>query len=237
MTKKSIYIITVGILVLLFLISMSPAFSITSVNVQGNEIVPTDEILTDADLMVLNKNIFLYPANKYEKKLKQNAYFKGVKVKKTFPNKIDITIDERVINFYVLYSNNTYLYMDNDAVVMDVSQNFTKNCPIIKGLDFDTFTLGETLEVKNQDAFDSAITIAKTIKRYGEYDVPIVVNVQDPDNINIIINNINIVFGDISDCDIKVRRCIAAIPYIEPELKGYLYVDDVSRDAYFKIIT
>ncbi len=235
--KNKIYIYIAIAFFMLLIITMSPLFNITSVNVQGNINVETNEILEEIDLVALNKNIFLYPTAKYEKKLKENPYFESIKIKRKLPHQIDVQIEERTLNFYVLYSNNTYLYMDNEGIVLDVAQNITKSCPIIKGLDFETFTLGEKLVVSNPDAFESAITISSTIKRYGEFDVPIVVDVTDTSNINIVINNINVVFGDMSNCDIKVRRCIAAIPEIDPELKGYLYVDDVNRNAYFKIIT
>ncbi len=237
MKKNRIYIYIAVSFIFLFLIAMSPIFSIKSINVKGNEIVPTNDILTEIDLIVFNKNMFLYPAKKYEKQLKQNPYFKDVKIKKNYPNSIDVVIDERNIDFYTLYANNNYLYMDYDGIVLDSQNNFTINRPVIKGLEFDTWAKGEVLQVKDQEALDAAITICKTIKRYGEFPDYVVINVSDTSNINIIVNNVNIVFGDISDCDIKVRRAIAAIPEIDPDLKGYLYVDDVSRNAYFKIIT
>ncbi len=237
MFKNKIYIYISIIIVIIFLITMSPIFNITAVNVQGNTKVSTNDIVEQIDLLVLNKNIFTYPANKYEKELTQNPYFSNVTVSKKFPNQIDVTLEEKNISFYVLYSKNTYLYLDNEGVVLDTNQNITESCPIIKGLEFENFTLGEKLVVSNQKAFDDALTISKTIKRYGDFEDQIVVDVSDVNNINIVTGNINIVFGDVSDCDLKVRRCIATIPEIDPTLKGYLYVNDVNKKTYFKIIT
>ncbi len=232
--KISIYIIIIAILV--FLISMSPIFSITKVNVIGNELVPTNEILEDANLVVMNKNIFTYSSTKYQRKLKNNAYFSDVNIKKIFPNQIDINITEKNLDFYALYSNNTYLYMNEDGTVMDAKKSYTINKPTIKGLNFDSFTIGQPLIANNQESLTSASTIANTIKRYGEFEDPIIIDVSDPNNIHILVNNVNIVFGDISNCDLKIRRAIAAIPAIDPTLKGYLYVDDINRNTYFKIV-
>ncbi len=237
MKKNKIYIYVTVSLVFLFLILMSPIFSIKSINVKGNEIVPSNNILSESNLIVFNKNIWLYPVKKYEKILKENPYFSDVKIKRNLPNEIEINVDERNIDFYTLYANNNYLYMDYNGVVLDSKNNFTKNLPIVKGLEFDTWAKGENLTVKDPKALEDAITICKTIKRYGAFDVPVVINMADTSNINIIVNNVNIVFGDATDCDIKVRRAIAAIPEIDPHLKGYLYVNDVSENAYFKIIT
>ncbi len=236
MKKNKIYICIIVTIILLFLISMSPIFSITSVNVTGNEIVPTNEILEETNLVVMNKNIFTYPVNKYESELKNNAYFSDVNIKRIFPNQIDITITEKSLDFYTLYSNNTYLYMNEDGTVMDAQKNYSISKPIIKGLEFDTFTIGQPLVVKNTEALECAKTITNTIKRYGSFDEQIVIDVSDTSNIHILVNNVNIVFGDISNCDLKIRRSIAAIPAIDPSLKGYLYVDDVNRNTYFKIV-
>ncbi len=237
MTKNKIYIGIAIIAILLMIFSQTPIFNITSVNVTGNKIIPTNEILEKSNLLVLNKNIFTYSANKYEKELEKSPYFEDVNIKKIFPNQIVVQTNEKTLDFYVLHSKNTYLYMCEDGTVLDSRQNYTVYLPIIKGLSFDTFTIGQKLAVSDQEALNSAITITNTIKRYGNFDVPVIVDVSDPKNINILVNNVNIVFGDVSDCDLKIRRAIAAIPAIEPELKGYLYVDDVNRQTYFKIIT
>lgn len=237
MKKNNKYIYIAISIIFLFLIAMSPIFSIKSINVTGNTLVETNDILSEANLIVFNKNIFLYPSIKYEKELMKNAYFNDVNIKKKFPNEIEVVVDERTIDFYALYSNNTYLYMNNDGIVIDSKNNFTESCPIVKGLPFSNFTIGEKLQVEDPATLESVIAITKTIKRYGSFDVPIVINISDPENINIVVNNINIVFGNIQDSDIKIRRAIAAIPEIDPELKGYLYVNDVSKNAYFKIIT
>lgn len=236
--NKRIYIyIFLVFSILIISISMLPIFNITSVNVVGNRLVPTNDILRDADLVAINSNIFLYPKSKYEKSLKKNPYFEDANIKRILPNSIVIEISERILSSYVLYKNNTFLYMDNNFIVMDTKQNFTENRPIIKGIEFDSFTVGKALNVKNVEALESAKTITKTINRYEDLPENITIDVKDTSNIHIYVNNINVVFGDAQNCDLKVRRMLAAISAVDSELKGYLYVDDVNRDAYFKIIT
>ncbi len=236
MIKNKIYIILALIVSVLFILSMSPFFGITSVDVVGNKNISTNEILEKTNLVILNRNIFTYSANKYEKELKANAYFENANIRKILPNKIIVEVKERTLDFYVLHSKNTYLYMSEDGKILDAKQNYTISLPIIKGLNFDTFTIGQTLSVNDQEALNNAIILINTIKRYGSFEDQIVIDVSDSKNISILVNNVNIIFGDISDCDLKVRRSIAAIPAIEPELKGYLYVNDVNRNTYFKLI-
>ncbi len=236
MTKNKIYIIISVLVSILFILSMSPVFNITSIDVVGNKNIGTNEILDKTNLVVLNKNIFTYSASKYEKELKSNAYFENVKIRKVYPNEIIVEVKERTLDFYVLHSKNTYLYMSEDGTILDAKQNYTNSLPIIKGLDFDTFTIGQKLSINDQNSLNSAITLTNTMKRYGSFDVPVIIDVSDSKNITILVNNVNIIFGDITDSDLKIRRAIAAIPEIEPELKGYLYVDDVNRYTYFKLI-
>lgn len=236
--NKRIYIyILLVFAIVIIAISMLPIFNITSVNVVGNKLVPTNDILRDADLVAINSNIFLYPKSKYEKSIKKNPYFDDVKIKRDLPNSIVIEVSERILSSYVLYKNNTFLYMDNNFIVIDTKQNFTENHPIIKGIEFDSFTVGKPLDVKNTDALESAKTITKTINRYDDLPQNITIDVKDTKNIHIYVNNINVVFGDAENCDLKIRRMLAAISAVDAELKGYLYVDDVNRNAYFKIIT
>lgn len=235
-SKKNMYIF-LSILVLFLLIMLSPLFNIKTVNVSGNRDIDTNEILRQINLTGDNGNIFTYNSSKYEKILSENAYFESVKIKKSFPNTINVTIDERIVSFYILYSNNTYLYMDNNGVVVDTKQFVSYNHPIIKGLMFDNFTIGKPLVVTNEEALIEAKNIVKTINRYDTYNTPVVIDVKNTNNIHIYVKNINIVFGNAQNIDLKVRRSIGAISAIDDDLKGYLYVDDIDRDAYFKIIT
>lgn len=235
--KNKIILCIFSILIIIVLITQSSIFNIKTVNVVGNNIVESNIILRDSNLADANGNIFLYNSRKYEKELKKNAYFETVNIKKSLPSKIDIILEEREIAFYVLYSNNTYLYLDKNAIVIDTKQNTTLNYPIIKGLEFDSFTVGEPLIVKNKEALDNAKIITRTINRYINFDDQITIDINKSNNIHLYVKNINVVFGDAQNVDLKVRRMIATIPLIDDDLKGYLYVDDVSRDAYFKIIT
>ncbi|MBE6011288.1 MAG: FtsQ-type POTRA domain-containing protein [Lachnospiraceae bacterium] len=229
MMKKSrlkyyIALIAAGIILIL----MSPAMNIKTVEVEGNSKFTKEDILTMAKLKTEN-NIFLFSKANAIESMMVNPYIKNVEINKDFLNKtIYINVEERKVSGYVKFDNTNYLYVDKDGRVLEVNSFFTERHPIVEGLEFTSFVVGEIIEVENSEAFRTMVNLSHLFEKFEIANDIISIDVFDKDNIHFYYGKIDIILGNSKDLDLKVRTVRAIIPEIEDmkDIGGYLYVDD-----------
>ena len=168
--------IVLTILLLLFL----PVFNVTDIQVTGNELVSADTITAIAKKN--STNIFAYNKHKTKKALEQNNYIQEARVIKHFPRTIEIRVTERKIRGYVEYTG-SYLCLSDNGLVIDVQNEITYPAPVIMGLKFDSFTLGEPLKTDNPEAFDSLIELSELFSKYQLINNVLKVDIIDPRDI------------------------------------------------------
>ena len=232
-SKKLLY---VGILAIIaVLVMLSPFFSIKTINVTDMERYGRDEILQMAGINE-GKNIFLFSAIKSSKTLEQNTYFEKVKIKRTLPNTVSIDIKERRVRGYVPYMG-SYLYIDEYGRVLEISSGFTKKLPVVEGLKFDSFTIGEKIDANNLDAFNVMVIIAQMMTKYELLDTVVKIDVSNTQNIKAYVNKIEVNLGDISNSDQKIRTMAEIVKKIPEGDRGTLDLSDISKPLVFKYLT
>lgn len=234
-TFKVCIIIAIIVFILL-LLSVCPLFNITEINVTGINKLVKEDILNEINLTANENNLFAFNSFKAKKILYFNPYIEDVKINKSIPNKISIDITERKIRGYVFYMG-TYLYIDGDGRVIDVQSSFTEKLPIVVGLNFNNFTLGEILKVDNQESFDIVVELSKLITKYELLEDVVKVDVSKPDDIHLYINNVDILFGDFSDSNWKIGTLVEIMKEISQEDKGFLDISDSNKTPLFTYLT
>ncbi len=233
--KKSIKPIIVIFLIVLFALFMSPIFQIKTINVNGIQDITKEEILSITSINE-GDNIFLISEKKIKKAIKDNHFIEDIDIKRSFPSEVNIDVKERVVRGYVPFLG-SYLYIDENGRVLDVKENYVKSLPLVTGLEFDNFKLGEILEVDNKKSLEVMVKISQLMIKYNLLEMAMYIDVSDEKNITAKINEVTILFGSEDSLDEKIRIMSEIIKTIPEEDKGTLDLRDLNKQIVFSYIT
>ena len=132
--KKSHKILKIFIILFLLLISivlilLSPLFNIKSIVVKNNNLVSKEEIISLSQIN-MDDNIFKYLNIDIMKNVEANPYIEEVNIIRKYPSQIIIEVQEREIE-YILKINETYVYIDNQGYILEVTSEEYKSPEII----------------------------------------------------------------------------------------------------------
>jgi len=220
------------------LILLSPLFEVSDVIVLETSRISRKEILETVRLDQA-ANIFAFNSSKARRNLLQDIYIDDVFIKKDYFNR-DITIDvrERTLSGYVYFKNDTYLHIDQNGRVLDVTSIISERLPIVVGLDFSDFIVGNILSVDNPNSFNNVVTLAAIFDKYDMEADFIKIDVSKDDNISLYTDNLSVSLGDIRDADEKIRTLKVIMQDLQAKnLKGFLDIREVNSAYSFKILS
>ena len=208
----SVTIIVVFILFFLF----SPFFHIQYIEVIGNSRITQQEIIERLDIGE-NAHLLLFNAKEARKRIMENIYIADVEIERVLPGRMYVTITERRLTAYYEHIPGSFLYLDDRGRVLEMKTYFTEPLPVLEGLHFTRFALGEILEVDDTAAFNVIVQYAQLLNQHDLIDQISYINISDAANIRIVAHRIEFNVGGVSDADEKVRS-IAAILEAMPNL-------------------
>lgn len=237
MKKIYIYILmSIALVALIFMLLMlSPWLNIQNIEVNGLETIEKPDIIRQ---MKLDKTTNILSFNRLiaKRRLKSNYYIQDIKVTKKLPNTVIINVTERKIVGYIPYISD-YIYIDKDGMVIDVKSSYTQPLPIIYGLKFDSFIIGENLKTDNDEAFEIVMEITNSIKDKEYLKEILKIDVSDLEDIHLYMENLDIVLGNREAINIKMNTLNEIFKNFTPTEKGFLYIDDINKAPIFKYIT
>lgn len=127
----------------------SPMFNITEIEVIGNEKFEKDEYVNLSGLK-LNNNIFNFRKSIVIGSIKQNAYVENVIVKRKLPNRIEIQITERKVNYLIELENEEFAYINSQGYILEKSKDKLP-LTIITGVSTDIQNIIEGNRLNNED--------------------------------------------------------------------------------------
>lgn len=216
-------------------IIFSPIFSVKTIEITEMEQYSDEEICNIIGLRT-GANIFLYDKKKAVEVLNENNYIETAEITVQLPSTIYINIEERKVRGYVPYAG-SYLYIDEYGRVLDVQNETKKALPVVYGLKFDQFRLGELLDAKNKESFDVVVLISQMITKYELLNNIMEIDVNDPENITASINQIEIRFGSIENCEQKMAYLAQILSTIPEKDRGVLDLSDMSRPIVFRYLS
>lgn len=225
-------------------IMFSPIFAIKNIEITKLNKYTEAEICSITGLSK-GMNLFAFNRLSAAKKLKtipgkknqKNPYIEDVKISIELPDTIKFNIKERKVRGYVPYMG-SYLYIDEYGRVLDVQTAYTEPLPLVKGLDFsEGFRKGELLKVKNQESFDVIVKIAQLMTKYELLDIVVEVDVSDPSNIKARVNKVDVLLGDVSDSDEKIRTMAEIIRNMPEGSRGSLDLRDLTKPWVLQYLT
>jgi cell division septal protein FtsQ len=236
MESKTIIISFVGILVFAVLLSVLilPPFRVREISVEGNENVSAEEITEVLDGGV-NSNILAFNTRKSKENiLNTYHYVKSVEIKKVIPSTLVVTVQEYKLRAYVPYMG-SYLCIDDEGRVLDVQKNNEKKLPVVDGLNFSEFALGETLQTDNPGSFSTVVQLSKLFEKYELAESINKVDVSDITDIHLYAGKVDIEFGDFTDANEKIVRIVEILKQLDTNYAGVLKITD--NGGSFKYLT
>lgn len=206
------YVITLFIICIFvaFFISSS-FFEIKFLVVEGNKNVSREEIIRLSSIYY-GENIFRINKKNSMKNIFQNPFVKMIKIKRVIPNKVVIDIIEREVIAYVPYVG-SYLNIDEEGMILEINPAIKKpELPIVRGMKFETFKVGEFLNIEDKEQFSVATLLISEIKNAGIISAVSEIDLTDLSNIKLKIKEgINANLGSIDNISYKINFTRAII--------------------------
>lgn len=229
----------IGITVLLFIVGILiimvlPIFNVSpdNVNITGLDLIDRNEILDVINYNKYNNLFYLLLNNPKEKIIENIPMVNDCEVKFELPNSLNIRITEIRLAGYIPYLEE-YIYIDSYGKVVSSEVEKIDGIPLIEGLNFTSFKVGNILKVSNQDALKIIIEITNVLNKYNLSNLIDSIDVTSLDNLKLYVGNIEVVLGEIEDYDQKIRNAMEAINNLSPEARGILNVSSSSGKIYF----
>lgn len=214
--------------VLLFIICIFTAFFLSSnffqikfIAVNGDNNVTREEIIKLSSIYY-GENIFRINKKNSMKSIFQNPYVKMIKIKRVIPDKVVIDVIEREIMAYVPYVG-SYLNIDEEGMILEINPAIKRpDLPMVKGLKFETFKVGEHLSIENKEQFSAVTLLIKEIKNAGMLNVISEIDVSDLSNIRLKIKEgITANLGGTDNMDYKIGFARSIVEDVKKQnLKG-----------------
>ena len=101
--------------------------------------------------------------------------------------------------------------------------------PVVKGLAFGSFTLGEVIPVENPEALDVVLNISQLMEKYELLDLVVEIDVSNPKSIYAYVNQVQIILGDMENGDTKIRYMAEVMKTIPKEDRGTLDLSELDK--------
>ncbi|MFC2542728.1 MAG: cell division protein FtsQ/DivIB, partial [Leptotrichia hofstadii] len=168
---------SINVLILLFLLAGmmffgkrfidTDYFKVQEVLIKGDYKLLKQDIVVKLEQMK-GKNIVYLNTNEIESLIKKDARVKKVSVKKLFPSKIEVTLEEKQPYVYVKKGDETLL-ADKDLVIYgDILEDPSRNIPVIEYTNDESLNAIKTIlsKIKNKDFYAMISEIRQSEKNY-----------------------------------------------------------------------
>ena len=218
---SALVLVCVGILVI------KTRFTITSVDITGNEHYNADEI----EDYVLNgkyghNSIYLYLKCRFAG-VDEVPFVEKMDVELLSPTEVKIRVYEKAVAGYVEYLGH-YLYFDKDGIVVESSTRRMEGIPFVTGLDFNYITLHEKLPVEKEDIFRLILDITQLLTKY-KIDIDRIY-FDNNYNITLYFGQVRVFLGNSDHIDEKINRLRFILPEL-PDEPGVLHMENYAGEG------
>ncbi len=136
----------------------SPVFNIKNIEVSGAAKLSREYIVNISEIS-LGNNIFKTSAVRATARIKTEPYIESARVSREIPDRIHISVTERVPIGKIFYMG-SYILFDKNGVALEVTSDVQdKKLIDVKGLEFSKFTLGQPVVKNDSEKLKTALNI------------------------------------------------------------------------------
>lgn len=134
-SKVYYVLISITVIGIAYLVFFSGAFNVNQVNISGTKDISSDDVKANINdrlgSEVFKNNILLLDTDIAGRELKKKYALKNIKIKKHYPSRVDVVLDEYVIDLNWL-SGGKYYYIDEKGKAVGVYTKGRENIPIVE---------------------------------------------------------------------------------------------------------
>ena len=216
----------------------SPFFYMQEIIISGYGIVSRSELQEriGADLTT---NLLFFNTGQARRRVLENLYIADATFRRDLPGRLYVNVRERRLAAFVEHTPGSFLYIDEQGRVLEIRPFTNQSLPIVVGLNFTRFALGEVLEVDDSTAFRIVTEYARLLYRHGLVCRVSHINVSDTANTRILVGNVEFNVGGLRDAEMKVRAIVGMLDEMpEAELaRGLVDIREIREEFIFKILT
>ena len=200
------WILILALLIVAILCAMfSPLFNIKKIEVQGNEIISKNEIISLSQIQ-LEENTFKLNKSQIKKQIKENAYRQSVIIVRNLPSEIVIKVEERKPAYLLEYAG-SYIVIDKQGYMLEI-KNEKMNLPVIQGAVTSTeeFKVGNRLCTEDLEKLAEILRIVEIAQVNDIYTIITGIDIENAENIKLIFESEDKVayLGDSSNMNTKI---------------------------------
>lgn len=121
-----------------------------------------------------------------------------------------------------------YVYFDKEGMVLEISDEMKDGFPVVRGLEFGSAALYETLPVKDKSVFQSLLNLTQLLEKNALS--PDSVEFTEKDEIDVTFGEVIVHLGKDESMDNKVARLTSILPQLEGR-SGELAMQDVDEST------
>ena len=210
------------IVVLAIFTFTAPLFNITNIDVDGNNIVPKETIISLSGLKK-GENIFKFN-NQIIAKIKENQYIDTVKIKRNLPGNVIISVKEREIKYQINLIN-SFAYIDKNGYILENS-TIKKEVPTIVGFKItENELINKTrLDIQDLEKLKVISKIMEAVKNAEINSLITEINTENEKDYILYIENKKIYIGDASNLTNKMLYIKTILQNVEGK-SGTLFIN------------
>lgn len=223
LSKKTVLLLIVGLLVFFVIILLSPIFGITEVQISEVKLYSSEEIYgafeeyngSNGVISLLKNTTFSQIDNIFKKRYTEKEksmlfdypLIKKIEVKYNMPGKLVVEIEERT-PVMMTEKDGMYLYLDSEGYLLGAYTQADKpDMPLVKGIDVNDYKIGTSIADGKNTSIDTAIKICSVMKQLSMLSYIDIIDVSDYNNIRMFCApSLAIEFGSLEN--LKVRLSI-----------------------------
>ena len=234
------------------LIGVTPLFSISDIEINGNSYYNDTLIISKSGLRIgqngfsalIGKNIFksisFRCATAEQAVVSACPYIKSIQARYILPRTIRIDVEERYASFVAPYFSSGLL-VDGEGVVVDITRNYIETgLPVALGLSVERYLIGEPLSVDYGYGIETILSVLNAIKQADrDSDETLAwkvetIDISDYRNIILNMNNgIGVNLGDGTDLYYRVSAAKEIIAHgIEEGSRGTIIFSNGARPVF-----
>ncbi|WP_296141040.1 cell division protein FtsQ/DivIB [uncultured Anaerococcus sp.] len=193
------FLIMLALASIVYSIYVHSYMKISEIYITGNNITPDTEIIGQIGNPI-GENILLYNAKEHEPNISKMTYIENASIKKVFPNLLNINVEEDYPLFFQNSEGKKY-YISNKGTLLgeslkDFDESLLKE---IKGANLRK-NIGE-----NFTGSEASLNFIRAIQKFSYFNEVKQLNLENKAEIGIMINDIDVKFGDLNDIDYKLK--------------------------------
>ncbi|MBQ7901297.1 MAG: FtsQ-type POTRA domain-containing protein [Clostridia bacterium] len=231
-SKSKVFVIVCLVIGVMFVSFFTPLYNVREITVEGNSAVEADTIIR-ASGITLGENIFAADVSAAKKRVAKVAYVDTVKVRRSLPSKIRISVTESRECAYINFIGN-YVGIDENGKILDVKQQMGDvNKPVVYGISLNNFEIGTYIDVDDARSKEVLFEMLGQIKTSGIEGNIQYMDINDFDNITLTLRSkVSVKLGDTTGIKYKIAYLKSVLDELGNVTGGIIDITDTENVTY-----